>query len=225
MICIWRFAMGLMLAVTSLMASAQIKGRSQVEQFLATHPELQGHQIKLEWPRRTDSWPPCAAPLDIGLPLGSEFQGWTILSVACRGPGVRWERRVQVRLQVQQRYLAASRNLMPGHLLTADDLVWAEGNSVHVGTKLAQDPESVMGQELRSPLTQGSPLRLNTLRPVTVIKKGSQIVLVLRGTGFAIEATGQAMNSAPLGGAVQVLIKEGTIITAKVISAGVAEAQ
>jgi flagella basal body P-ring formation protein FlgA len=220
-----RFALGMTLSVISLMTMAQADWRSQVQQFLSAHPELQGGQVKLEWPRKVASLPPCARPLSIQLAPASKLQGWTALAVACAEPGKNWERRVQVRLLVQQRYLAASRNLMPGHLLTADDLVWAEGDAAHLGTKLAQDLDSVMGQELRRPLTQGSPLRLNTLRPVTVMKKGSQIVLVLRGAGFAIEANGQALNDSPLGGTVQVMIKEGTIVSAKVISAGLAEAQ
>jgi flagella basal body P-ring formation protein FlgA len=220
-----RFAVGISLSVMSLMAMAQSEWRSQVQQFLSAHPELQGRQVKVEWPRKVAALPACAQPLNIQLAPASKLQGWTALAVACGEPGKNWDRRVQVRLQVQQRYLAASRNLMPGHLLTADDLVWAEGDSAHLGVKLAQDLDSVMGQELRRPLTQGSPLRLNTLRPVTVMKKGSQVVLVLRGAGFAIEANGQAMNDAPFGGTVQIMIKEGTIVMAKVISAGLAEAQ
>jgi len=204
---------------------AQTPWRQQVQAFLASHPLLQGHTYQVEWPRKVATFPACAVPLDIGLPQGGKLQGWTVLTVACPVPAQRWERRVQVQLKVTQRYLAASRNLMPGHTLTADDLVWAQGDGAHLGAKLAQDLASVVGQELHRPLTQGSPLRLNTLRPATVMKKGSQVVLVLKGSGFAIEANGQAMNSAPMGGVVQVMIKEGTIVSAKVISAGLAEAQ
>ena len=113
---------------------------------------------------------------------------------------------------------------MPGHVLSADDLVEAEGDSAKLGEQLARNLQAVMGQELRRPLAEGSPLRLNNLRPLTVIYKGSQVVLILRGPGFEIETLGQALNNAALGQEVQVLVREGTSITARAKAAGVAEA-
>ena len=90
---------------------------------------------------------------------------------------------------------------------------------------MAHDLDAVLGQELSRPVVKGSPLRLNTLRPMTVIQKGSQIVLIMRGTGFEIETQGQALDNAPAGGVLRVQIKEGTILSAKAIADGLAEAK
>jgi flagella basal body P-ring formation protein FlgA len=50
-------------------------------------------------------------------------------------------------------------------------------------------------------------------------------VLIMRGTGFEIETQGQALDNAPAGGVLRVQIKEGTILSAKAIADGLAEAK
>lgn len=218
----WMAGAGLCLTALSCLAQAPTALQGQVQQFLQTHPDLQGRSFRVEWPREAPRLPACPVPLGLGLPSEVKPRGWIALSVRCAGA---WERSLQVRVQWPQRYLAAARNLMPGHRLSVDDLVMAEGKSGHLGDGLAEDLSAVLGQELRRPLAKGSPLRLNTLRPLTVIKQGSKIILLLRGPGFEIEAEGQALDSAPLGGVVRVLVKEGTIVSAEVTAAGVAEVQ
>ena len=216
-----QFLRGWALATMCAFAQGQPTVQAQVEQFLQNHPDLQGQRFRVEWPRQVPRLPTCPTPLGLSLGSGVKPRGWVALSVHCAGA---WERGLQIRVHAWQRYLAAARNLMPGQSLSPDDLVWAEGESTQLGEQVAQDL-LVVGQELRRPLSKGSPVRLNSLRPVTVIKQGSKMVLLLRGPGFEIEAEGQALDNAPLGGTVRVLVKEGTIIPAKVTAAGVAEAQ
>lgn len=212
----------LLMFLPSVQVQAQAALTGQVQQLVQAHPAFAGKKVRLEWPVRQPRLPACTRTPDLQLQLEPKTPGWVRVLANC--PAGAWQRSFQVRVHVAQRYLAASRNLMPGHVLTADDLAWAEADSAHLG-EVATDLQAVIGQELRRPLTRGSPLRLNTLSPLTVIQKGSQVILILRGPGFEIETLGQALNNAAAGAEVKIQLKEGTIITAKAKAAGVAEAQ
>lgn len=215
--------LGMVLALLGSAALAQPSLEAQVRAFLAQQPDLQGRELGLKWPVQANKWPACTEPLQLSLAGRKAPVGWVTVVLRCATPG--WQRTLQLRVQTSQKYLAAARNLMPGQVLSADDLVWAEGDSAQLGTGTVQDLAATVGQELRRPLTQGSPLRLNILQPVTVIKKGSQVSLIIRGAGFDIETAGQAMDNAPIGGPVRVLVREGAIVPAQATAAGVAVAQ
>lgn len=217
-----RFLAFLLLASLGGLVEAQSALETQVQHFLQMQPELAGKRFRVEWPRESPRLPSCKTPLGIEFANGVKSQGWSALSVRCTGV---WERIVQIRLYAWQRYLVAARNLMPGQSLTAEDLMWVEGERASSGDVVVQDLSVILGQELRRPLAKGAPLYLNSLRPVTVIKQGSKMMLLLRGQGFEIEVEGKALDNAPMGGSVRVMVKEGTIIPAKVTAPGVAEAQ
>lgn len=229
---LWRFV-GLVLWGFGFWSMAQAQPskqeadrvQTQVQEFLAQQADLQGRTLRFEWPRRRVKLPACSQDLSLRLADPQKTVGWVKVVARCPAAPGTWERVLQVRVNWSQKYLAAARNLMPGEHLSVDDLVWAEADSARLGEGVAQDLDAVLGQELRRPLVKGSPLKLNTLRPLTVIQKGSQIVLIMRGQGFEIETQGQALDNAPVGGALRVQIKEGTILSAKAIADGLAEAK
>lgn len=199
--------------------------QARVQEFLAQQADLQGRALRLEWPSRRVELPACSQSLSLRMADHQKPVGWVGVVARCPAASGAWERVLQVRVHWSQKYLAAARNMMPGERLSADDLVWAEADSARLGEGVAQDLDAVLGQELRRPLVKGSPLKLNTLRPLTVIQKGSQIVLIMRGQGFEIETQGQALDDAPAGGVLRVQIKEGTILPAKAVADGIAEAK
>ena len=77
--------------------------------------------------------------------------------------------------------------------------------------------------ELARPLQPGTPLRLNDLKPIAVIKSGDQVRVTLLGKGFAIDTTGQAMSDAAMGGSVKVRISDGKIVQGAAVSQGAVE--
>ena len=80
------------------------------------------------------------------------------------------------------------------------------------------DPERVKDMEVVRAVQSGNPLRLNDFRPMTVIRMGDQVRVTMLGRGFAIDASGQAMADAALGGTVKVRISEGKIVQGKAVS-------
>jgi flagella basal body P-ring formation protein FlgA len=228
-----RFCLCMMLVMlcTALTAHAQAVQQAEsltdvqknIQQYLQSQPSYQQRDIKIIWPRRLPSLPPCAEPLSIRTEKRPESAGWLALSLKCQ-PG-RWVRQLEVRVLVMQRHLVAAQNLPAGHVLTERDLRWVEADTALVGARAAHQLDQVLGQELRRPLPEGSPVRLNSLQEVTVITKGSMVTVIMKGTGFELETQGQAMGNAPLGGTLRVSIKEGIVLPTRVISSGLVLAQ
>lgn len=194
-----------------------------IQQHLQSLPNYQQRDIKIIWPRRLPSLPACAEPLSIRTEKRPESAGWLALSLKCQ-PG-RWVRQLEVRVLVMQKHLVAAHNLPVGHVLTERDLRWVEADGALVGARAALQLDQVLGQELRRPLPEGSPIRLNSLQEATVITKGSMVTVIMKGTGFELETQGQAMGNAPLGGNLRVSIKEGIVLPTRVISSGLVLAQ
>jgi len=201
----------------------QLPWQQAVQQHLASQPQWQASPFKITWPRRLPAVPACTAPLQIQTTKRPVPAGWVALSLRCEP--ARWSRQIELRLQVLQKHLVAASNLMPGHLLTERDLRWAETDSALVGEGVALELSQAVGLELRRPMTEGSPVRLNSLQAATVITKGTEVTLIFRGAGFELETRGQALDNAPMGGIVRINIKDGTILPARVIANGLVLAQ
>jgi flagella basal body P-ring formation protein FlgA len=231
----WRFPLVSLLCAASFFVSlgvqAQVEAETaslslwqqEVQQHLQAQPLWQQRNFKISWPRRLPKLPACPAPLDIRTSTRALPAGWLALSLHCQPS--RWTRSLEVRVLVLQRHLVADQNLMPGHVLTERDLRWAETDSALVGEGVAMELAQAVGQELRRPVTRGSPLRLNNLQDSTVINKGAMVTVIVKGSGFELETQGQAMDNAPMGGTLRVTIKQGTVLPARVISNGLVLAQ
>jgi flagella basal body P-ring formation protein FlgA len=92
-----------------------------------------------------------------------------------------------------------------------------------MGDNLVDDPEWVKDMELNRSQQPGNPLRLNDFRAMSVIKSGDQIRVTMRGRGFAIDSSGQALSDAALGASVKVRIADGKIIQGTAVSQGQVE--
>jgi flagella basal body P-ring formation protein FlgA len=124
---------------------------------------------------------------------------------------------------VKGRYLVANQALRKGQALNVADLQWAEGDLTKMGDTLLEDPEETKNMELVRPIQAGTPLRLNDLKPIAVIKSGDQVRVTLLGKGFAIDTSGQAMSQAALGSSVKVRISDGKIVQGTAVSQGAVE--
>jgi flagella basal body P-ring formation protein FlgA len=156
--------------------------------------------------------------------LQSRDRAWgkIFLSLNCE-EGRPWTRPVSVYVSVKGRYLVTNQALRKGQALSVADLQWAEGDLTKMGETLLEDPEQIKNMELVRPLQSGTPLRLNDLKPIAVIKTGDQIRVTLLGKGFAIDTSGQAMSDAAMGGSVKVRISDGKIVQGTAVSQGAVE--
>ena len=197
--------------------------QQDIQQHLQDQPLWQQRNFKVIWPARLPKVPHCSAPLSVQTSTRPVPAGWLALNLKCEPS--RWSRQLEVRVQVLQQYLVAAHNLMPGHVLTESDLRWVELDSALAGVSIVPNLAQAVGKALRRSLTEGSPVRLNSLQEATVIKKGSIVTVLISGSGFELETRGQAMDNAPMGGNLRINIKEGTVLPARVISNGLVVAQ
>ena len=217
----WKIGMGLMLA-SAAQAGLSIQSEDAVKQFLDKHPSLEGRDYSLQWEPVKVDFPSCAKAPSVELLRKDRAWGKVLLNVRC-DTGRVWSRPVSLYVLVKGRYLAAARPLKSGQVLSPADWKWAEGDLSKMGDSLVDDPEWVKDMELSRPQQPGNPLRLNDFRAMSVIKSGDQIRVTMRGRGFAIDASGQALSDAALGASVKVRIADGKIIQGTAVSQGQVE--
>jgi flagella basal body P-ring formation protein FlgA len=217
----WKIGIGLLLATTA-QAGLSIQSEDAVKQFLDKHPSLEGRDYSLQWEPSKVDFPSCAKAPSVELLRKDKAWGKLLLNIRCDSGRV-WVRPVGLYVLVKGRYLAAARPIKSGQALSPADWKWVEGDLSKMGDNLVDDPELVKDMELNRSQQPGNPLRLNDFRAMSVIKSGDQIRVTMRGRGFAIDSSGQALSDAALGASVKVRIADGKIIQGTAVSQGQVE--
>ena len=220
---ICKFAvLGFTLICITAQAGWTPQAKEAVNRFLKSHPSLEGREFSVQWTEPRSNLPICDKLLKVSLQSRDRAWGKIFLSLSCE-EGRPWVRPLSLYVTVQGRYLVANQALRKGQALSVADLQWAEGDLTKMGDTLLEDPEQVKNMELSRSLQAGTPLRLNDLKPIAVIKSGDQVRVTLLGKGFAIDTSGQAMSDAALGGSVKVRISDGKIVQGAAVSQGAVE--
>jgi len=214
-------SMGLVLA-SPAQAALSAQTEDAVKQFLDKHPSLEGRDYSLQWEPSKVDFPSCAKAPSVELLRKDKAWGKLLLNIRCDSGRV-WARPVGLYVLVKGRYLAAARPIKSGQALSPADWKWVEGDLSKMGDNLVDDPELVKDMELNRSQQPGNPLRLNDFRAMSVIKSGDQIRVTMRGRGFAIDSSGQALSDAALGASVKVRIADGKIIQGTAVSQGQVE--
>jgi len=198
------------------------QAQDAVNRFLKSHPSLEGRDFTVQWTEPRGNLPICDKLPRVNLQSRDRAWGKIFLSLNCE-EGRPWVRPVSVYVAVKGRYLVTNQAVRKGQALYVADLQWAEGDVTKMGDALLDDPELIKNMESVRSLQSGTPLRLNDLKPIAVIKSGDQIRVTLLGKGFAIDTTGQAMSDAAMGGSVKVRISDGKIVQGTAVSQGAVE--
>ena len=211
-----------LLSTSALAAGWTSQARDAVVRFLKAHPSLEGRDYSVQWTEPRNDLPMCEKQPRVSLQNRDRAWGKLFLTLNCE-EGRPWVRPVSVYVMVKGRYLVANQALRKGQALTVADLQWAEGDLTKMGDTLLEDLEQTKNMELVRPIQAQTPLRLNDLKPIAVIKSGDQVRVTLLGKGFAIDASGQAMSEAALGSSVKVRISDGKIVQGTAVSQGAVE--
>ena len=211
-----------LLSTSALAAGWTSQARDAVVRFLKAHPSLEGRDYSVQWTEPRNDLPMCEKQPRVSLQNRDRAWGKLFLTLNCE-EGRPWVRPVSVYVMVKGRYLVANQALRKGQALTVADLQWAEGDLTKMGDTLLEDLEQTKNMELVRPIQAQTPLRLNDLKPIAVIKSGDQVRVAILGRGFAIDASGQALADAALGASVKVRISDGKIIQGTAVSLGAVE--
>ena len=203
-------------------AALSVQAEDAVKQFLDQHPSLEGREFSIQWEPSKLEFPACTKNPSVELLRKDKAWGKLLLNLRC-DTGRVWARPVSLYVLVKGRYLAATRPLKSGHVLTPSDWKWVDGDLSKMGDSLVDSPELLKNMELSRAQQAGNALRLNDFRQMSVIKSGDQVRVAIVGRGFGIDASGQALADAALGASVKVRISDGKIIQGTAVSQGVVE--
>lgn len=152
----------------------------------------------------------CFSP-EVFLPPGSRAWGNTSVGIQCHAPE-QWKVYAQANISIKAPYLVAAHPLSQGHIVTQQDLAFAEGDLTQLPAGVFTDAKQIVGQTVRSPLMAGSVFRQNMLKQALAVQQGQTVLLTTTGVGFTINAEGKALKNASLGQVVPVKVSSGQVV-------------
>lgn len=159
---------------------------------------------------------PCAR-VEPYIPTGSQLWGKTRLGVRCLDGATRWNVFLPVTIKAVGPAWVLKNNVLPGKVLTEDDVMeaevdWAEERNAILGT-----PALWLGQVASRSLTAGQALRQGMTRPARVFQAGAQVRVVAQGDGFYITTGGQALSAGYVGQPARVKMDNGRVLSGIVL--------
>ncbi|WP_233865222.1 flagellar basal body P-ring formation chaperone FlgA [Paraburkholderia adhaesiva] len=162
--------------------------------------------------------------LETFMPPGAQTWGRTTVGVRCVGAKP-WTLYVAARVAVEITYYTAARQIEPGQMLSAADLVPRQGDLATLPRTVITDTSQAAGGLALLRISAGLPLRTDMLRSASSVVSGQTVKVVAEGTNFTISAEGSALNTAAPGQQVRVRTEGGQIITGIVKDAGTVQVQ
>ncbi|WP_414499464.1 MULTISPECIES: flagellar basal body P-ring formation chaperone FlgA [unclassified Zymobacter] len=161
------------------------------------------------------------------MPAGQRMRGNITVGVKCvNEQGHDMPRYYRARIGIEDDYIVAARDMMPGTLLSASDIDTQHGDITRLTTgnaPLARAAD-VVGQRLTRRVVAGAPLQTTMVKAPLVITRNSRVTVIARQAGFTITAQGTAMDEAPSEGQLRVRMDSKKIIMARATAPGEAVA-
>ncbi len=186
--------------------------KNKVELFLKEQSTGYGGEVKV----KAGSIDPnlklaaCFNP-EVFLPPGSRAWGNTSVGIQCSAPSS-WKIYVQANISIKTQYLVSAHPLPQGHIVTEQDLAFAQGDLTSLPAGVFTEASQLIGQTVRSTILAGSVFRQNMLKQALAVQQGQTVLLTTTGVGFTINAEGKALKNASLGQVVPVKVQSGQVV-------------
>jgi flagella basal body P-ring formation protein FlgA len=158
------------------------------------------------------------------MPVGARLWGRTSVGVRCAGARP-WTIYLRASITLMATYYSSARQITPGEMLTAADLVAHEGDLALLPQAVITDPAQAVGAIALARIGAGLPLRQDLLKSAMSVTVGQTVKVVAAGEGFSISAEGSVMNNAGPGQQVRVKTSTGQIVTGIVKDGSTVEIQ
>jgi len=156
------------------------------------------------------------------MPTGARLWGTTTVGVRCAGAKP-WTLYLRARIAIEATYYLAARQIEPGTVVTAQDLLARNGDLSNLPRAIITDPSQAVGASALTRISAGMPLRQDLLKSASAVIIGQTVRVVAQGQGFTISAEGSVMNNASPGQQVRVKMAGGQIISGIVRDGGTVE--
>ena len=146
------------------------------------------------------------------MPTGARLWGRTTVGVRCAGAKP-WTLYLQAQISIESTYYLAARQIEPGSVVTAEDLLARDGDLSNLPRAIITDPSQAVGSTALSRISAGMPLRQDLLKSASAVMIGQTVRVIAQGQGFSISSEGSVMNNASPGQQVRVKMAGGQIIS------------
>ena len=127
---------------------------------------------------------------------------------------------IQVQVQVTGTYLVATRQVLRGATINADDMRLEQGRLDTLPARTVMKAEEAVGAIALRDITPGQPVTLMMMRQPWRVKAGQTVTITASGDGCNISSEGKAMNNAAALQTVRVRMNSGQIVMGKVDANG-----
>jgi flagella basal body P-ring formation protein FlgA len=158
------------------------------------------------------------------MPTGARLWGTTSVGVRCAGAKP-WTLYLQARIAIEATYYLAARQIDPGSVITAQDLLARNGDLSNLPRAIVTDPSQAVGSTAIVRIGAGTPLRQDLLKSASAVTIGQTVKVVAQGAGFSISSEGSVMNNASPGQQVRVKMAGGQIISGTVVDGATVQVQ
>lgn len=165
---------------------------------------------------------PTCAKLQAYLPAGARLWGSSSVGVRCLADGG-WSVALPVQVKVRGQIVIATRPLLPGQTLAADDLAMRPAELTQMPAGVVTDTAALVGKSLAVGVPAHQPLRHEWVRAPQVIRQGQQVKLIAQGQGFRLTNEGVAVNHALEGQPAQVRLASGQMVRGTARAPGLVE--
>lgn len=167
--------------------------------------------------------PACSIALESYFPSSDKLDGNLSVGVECKGE-LPWKVFVGVLVERFGNVLVTNQSLPRGHLLAANDFRFQETNLTRLPTGYVQDPNQLIGLELRRNLSADQPMLFTYTQQPILIKRGEEVQIVATTGSIEVYSKGKAMQNASLGESISVkATNSGRVVEAVAKSQGVVE--
>lgn len=143
----------------------------------------------------------CPRPLKAFAVAGDRLRGNTSVGIQCPGG---WRLYVPVKVETLREVLALKHPAERGKTLTAADLAHVRVDTGRLLRGYYTEPASVIGNRLKRSAAGGTVLTNALVAEPPAIRHGQRVTLISSGTGVAVQAPGEALGDAHVGGRLRV---------------------
>lgn len=146
------------------------------------------------------------------VPSGRKLWGRSSLGLRCV-QGASWSVLLPMTVRAWGPAMVAAAPLEAGAVLSLQDFEEQEIELTREPPTLVRDPSQWEGRTLVRALHPGQALRTDMVRHTAVVKSGDPVRLQIVGSGFQIQAAGQALGQAAEGQSLRVRTELGKVVT------------
>ena len=98
-----------------------------------------------------------------------------------------------------------ARRVMPGDLITAEDVAWVEVRAEHAGSDVAAAEPQVVGMTPKRGVPVNQPIRLRDIQSPRLIDRGALVTITLSTPTLSLSAQGKALQDGGKGDVIRVV--------------------